>query len=139
MVSLIVGWAVDKWSARQLLPFYLLPVATAMIVFLYGQSQWSGLLGMVLIGSTIGAAQTISSAIWAELYGTAHLGAVKALTSAAMVFSTAIGPGLTGYLLDNGIGIEAILLGLAAYAFLSSIVFGVLQPILMRQRKPLDV
>ncbi len=139
VVSLIVGWAVDKWSARQLLPYYLLPVAGAMFVFAFGGSQWNGLLGMVLIGSTVGAAQTISSAIWAELYGTAHLGAIKALTSAAMVFSTAVGPGLTGYLMDNGIAFESILLALAAYALVSCLVFGVLQPKLMRQRKPLDV
>jgi predicted PurR-regulated permease PerM len=56
-----------------------------------------------------------------------------------MVFGTAVGPGLTGYLMDSGIAFENILLALAAYAVVSSLIFGILQPKLMRQRKPLDV
>ena len=74
VVALTVGWAVDRWSARQLLSVYLLPLALAVLIFAYGQNQAAGLAGMIVIGASVGAAQTLSSAVWAELYGTAHLG-----------------------------------------------------------------
>ncbi|MEM7213308.1 MAG: MFS transporter, partial [Pseudomonadota bacterium] len=38
-----------------------------------------------------------------ELYGTRHLGSIKAIASAFMVVGSAIGPGLTGLVIDLGI------------------------------------
>ncbi len=136
VTSLIVGWAVDRWSARQLLPVYLLPLAAAMIIFAYGQSQATGLAGMVVIGSSVGAAQTISSAVWAELYGTRYLGSIKALTAAGAVLASAVGPGLTGYLMDAGVALETVLITLGGYAVAVSLVFLLLLPALMSARQP---
>ena len=42
----------------------------------------------------------MASAFWAEFYGTRHIGAIKAMAAALMVFGSAIGPGLTGALID---------------------------------------
>ena len=41
-------------------------------------------------------------------------GAIKAAAAAAMVFGSAIGPGISGILIDVGVGIEVQMLGFAA-------------------------
>lgn len=133
---LIVGWALDRWSARQLLPFYLLPLALAVLIFAYGQSQAMGLVGMITIGASVGASQTMSGAVWAELYGTRHLGSIKALTAAGAVLASAIGPGLTGYLLDQGVLLSTIFSAMAIYCVVISVFFLILQPALMSSRQP---
>ncbi len=46
--------------------------------------------------------------MWAEVYGVAHLGAIRALASALMIFSTALSPAALGWLIDFGISVEAI-------------------------------
>ena len=38
-----------------------------------------------------------------EVYGTNHLGSVRAMATALMVVSTAIGPGITGLAIDWGV------------------------------------
>ena len=136
VISLVVGWAVDRWSARQLLPVYLLPLGLALTIFAFGQSQATGLAGMIAIGASVGASQTLGSAMWAELYGTLHLGSIKALTAAGAVLASAIGPGLTGYLMDNAITLESILIAMAIYCVAISGVFLGLQPVLMDTRQP---
>ena len=137
VVSLATGWAVDRWSARQLLPVYLLPLAGAMIIFAIGQSQASALYGMVAIGCSVGAAATLSSAVWAELYGTRYLGSIKALTAAGAVLSTAIGPGLSGYLMDDGVELATILLVMGGYSAVISVAFVSLMPTMMSERSPI--
>jgi len=135
VVSLITGWAIDRWSARQLLPVYLLPQVVAMVIFAYGESQFSGLAGMIAIGCTVGAAATMSGAVWAELYGTRYLGSIKALTTAGAVLATAVGPGLSGYLMDKGINLETILLVMGMYSVMISVVFVALMPVMLSDRK----
>jgi len=62
---------------------------------------------------------------WAEFYGTAHIGAIKAMAAAIMVLGSAIGPGLTGALIDEGIGIEAQFRGVAGYFLLTTLLMAV--------------
>jgi len=55
---------------------------------------------------TSGSNATLPNAFWAEFYGTKHLGALKAMAAAIMVLGSAIGPGITGVLIDLDIGLE---------------------------------
>ena len=68
---------------------------------------------MILMGVSSGLYFTGLSALWAELYGAKHLGAIKSLTNAVMVFSSALGPALVGNLLAEGVVFEKICLSLA--------------------------
>ena len=138
IMSLISGWAIDRWSARQLLPFYLLPMAASMLIFAWGHSPWSALVAMLAAGTTVGSSQTITSAMWAELYGTRYLGTVKSMTAAIMVLATAIGPGLTGMLMDNGIALSAILASMGYYSIAISAVFLLLMSRMMATRIAAD-
>ncbi|UUP19628.1 hypothetical protein [Nitratireductor thuwali] len=56
-----------------------------------------------LLGVSSGFSNTLMGALWPEVYGTRFLGAVRAMTVAVMVFASAMGPGLTGYLIDLGV------------------------------------
>jgi hypothetical protein len=54
------------------------------------------------------------------MYGTLHLGSIKSLTTSVMVFATAIAPVAMGWLIDDGVSIEAMALGGAVYTILAS-------------------
>jgi len=71
-----------------------------------------------LMGVAGGGQATLLNACWAEFYGTRHIGAIKSAAAALMVLGSAIGPGLSGWLIDQGIGFEVQMLGYAAaFAF----------------------
>ena len=54
-------------------------------------------------------------AFWAEFYGTAHIGSIKAIAGAIMVFGSAIGPGITGAIIDLGIDFPGQMIWIAIY------------------------
>lgn len=74
-----------------------------------------------MLAMTTGAGATLLSAFWAEAYSTKHIGSIKAIAAAVMVFGSAVGPGLTGVLMDVGIPLERQFLGIAAYLIAASI------------------
>ncbi|MEL6423434.1 MAG: MFS transporter, partial [Pseudomonadota bacterium] len=104
--SVLSGWAVDRFSGRRVLPGVCIPLGLALLVLASGNTPLLALIAMVLIGLTAGSTNTVFGALWPELYGTRRLGAIKALATAAMVFSSALGPGAMGVMLDAGISIE---------------------------------
>ena len=57
--------------------------------------------------------------MWAEIYGVKYIGSIKALTTALMVFSTAFGTALFGFLIDVGFSIEEIAVVAGIYIFAS--------------------
>ena len=112
------GWAIDRFGAVRLLPIYLIPLVTAFILHWYAPSLWWTALAVVLMGIAGGGQSTLLNACWAELYGTKHMGAIKSAAAALMVLGSAIGPGLSGWLIDNDVGFEVQQLGYAAvFAF----------------------
>ena len=72
--------------------------------------NWTVFVYMGMIGSTFGLASTIKSALWAELYGTEMIGTVQSLFSSIRVFSTAVSPFFVGWMLDQSISFNTILL-----------------------------
>ena len=96
------GWAVDKWGSIKILPFMLIPLAAGMLVFSMFASLSAALIALLLMAITQGGAGTVSVAVWSEIYGTKHVGSIKALAVAFMVFGSAIGPLVTGRLIDLG-------------------------------------
>ena len=77
-------------------------------------------------------------AMWAELYGTRHLGSIRSVSMAFMVFSTALGPGLTGTLIDWGIPFEAQCVPMALYALAMAVWIYVLLRPLVRVEAPVS-
>lgn len=116
-LMIISGFAIDRFGTARLMPFYAVFSAFGYLVFVSTNGLLAGAVGIALIGLTSGLQATVPIAFWAEFFGTRHLGAIKSLATAIMVFGTAVGPGLTGYLIDIGINFEQQMIGIAAYLF----------------------
>jgi len=107
---LISGFLIDRFTSRKLLVFMNLPLMFSVIVLFYFNSTISAFVFLGLIGISNGFANVLGSSTWAEIYGVKHIGSIKALTTALMVFSTAFGTALFGLLIDKGFSIEDIAL-----------------------------
>ena len=102
------GYLVDKFTSRKLIPFMNVPLLLAMIVLFYSKQEISAYFFLGLIGVSNGFCNILGSSTWAEIYGVRYIGSIKALTTAFMVFSTALGTAVFGILIDNGFSIENI-------------------------------
>ena len=120
--GLIAGILVDQYSARKLLPFFMVPLALACFVFAWAEALAMAYLAMALLGIASGFAFTLFGAYWPEVYGTQYLGAIRSVTVAAMVLSSAIGPGLTGALIDYGMAFPTQLWFMGIYCFAACLV-----------------
>ena len=76
---------------------------------------------LLAMGISAGLAFTSVVAMWAELYGVRHIGAIKSLVSATMVFASALGPPFMGVLIDAGVGMDVICLIFAAYVVVGTV------------------
>lgn len=103
VMSLTTGSLIDRYGAFRLMPFMLLPLGLAMGVIWATDSPNSIPVIMALVGMTAGMMGPTGGALWAELYGTTHIGAIRAMATSALVFASAIGPGIAGALIDLNI------------------------------------
>ncbi|MGB7431631.1 MAG: MFS transporter [Ahrensia sp.] len=120
--ALISGWLIDRYSALRLLPAFLLPLSLSCFVLGSFSQAWAPFIFMALMGISYGFSSTLFGAVWPEVYGTKHLGAIRAVVVAIMVFATAAGPGLTGYLIDIGVHYPNQIIVMGVYCVLISFV-----------------
>ena len=126
--ALVCGQLIDRFGAARLLPFFLLPLAVASAAAALLSPAWGVYVFMLLIGISYGFTATLVGALWPEIYGVKHLGAIRAVIVAAMVFSTALGPGLTGALIDLGIGLPVQLLWMSGWCLGACLLLGFISP-----------
>ena len=113
----ISGFLIDKFSSRKLLIYMNIPLLFGTIVLYYFDASLSSFVFFGLVGVTNGLANVLGSSTWAEIYGVKYIGSIKDLTTALMVFSTAFGTALFGFLIDIGFSIEDIALVSGTYIF----------------------
>jgi len=119
--TFLFGWAVDKFGVGRLLPIYLLPYSVAFIVHAFAPTiAWSA-LGVILMGLAGGGQSTLPGSVWSTYFGTAHIGSIKSAAVALMVLGSAIGPGLSGWLIDLGIEFDTQLLFYSATFVIASL------------------
>ena len=134
VITLIIsGILIDKFTSRKLIIYMNIPLLISAFVIMYFEHPFTAFIFLGLIGISNGFANVLGSSTWAEIYGVKHIGSIKALTTALMVFATAFGTALFGFLIDNGYKIEEIALISAIYISLSLILLflirGKLNPI----------
>lgn len=107
---LLSGTLVDRFSARRIFPYYLLPFALGLVLVILFSHAWIVPVFLVLTAISVGLGSTIKSAIQVEMFGTASLGVVRSLFSMSIVLSTAAGPALFGLILDLGFTFQQVLM-----------------------------
>ena len=108
MTLLLSGFLIDKFTSRKLLVFMNIPLMLSVVVLIFFNNTYSAFVFLGLIGISNGFANVLGSSTWAEIYGVKHIGSIKALTTALMVFSTAFGTALFGLFIDKGFSVEDI-------------------------------
>ena len=115
------GFLIDKYSSRKLLIYMNIPLLLSVIVLFSFDTPVTAFVFLGLVGISNGFANILGSSTWAELYGVKYLGSIKALTTALMVFATAFGTALFGFLIDIGFTVGDISVVSGTYIFISLI------------------
>ncbi|TVP45298.1 MAG: MFS transporter, partial [Gemmatimonadales bacterium] len=118
--ALVTGGLVDRYSAARIFPLALLPMAAVLLVMLASDAVPVAYVYMTGLGISVGMGTTVKPALWAELYGVEHLGAIKSMMGTLMVVGTAGSPVLVGVLLDRGVSLESIFMAGAATSVLGA-------------------
>ena len=121
------GLLIDKFSSRKLLIYMNIPLLLAALTLIFFDNPISSFFFLGLIGISNGFANVLGSSTWAEIYGVKHIGSIKALTTALMVFATAFGTALFGFLIDNGFSIEKISIISGTYISISLILLFIIR------------
>ena len=117
----ISGFLIDKFSSRKLLIYMNIPLLLSVIVLFFFDTSYTAFIFLGLVGISNGFSNILGSSTWAELYGVKYLGSIKALTTALMVFATAFGTALFGFLIDIGFTVGDIAVVSGTYIFISLI------------------
>ncbi|PKH03717.1 MFS transporter [Psychromonas sp. MB-3u-54] len=117
--SMYAGVLVDRFSGRQLLKYHLIPMLMALLLASQLTGNWVAYALLISLGTAIGSGSPIINALWAEVYGTKHLGRIRALMASLAVISTSISPILFGYLIDNGTTGSQLFFWLSMYVLLA--------------------
>ena len=123
--ALITGFVVDKFGSIRLLPFSILPLACGCFIVAFMEAQYSIYLFMGVIGMSVGIASTLFGSLWPEVYGIKNLGSIRSVIMALMVFATALGPGITGVLINLDVSYLLQFAYMGAYCIIASFILWV--------------
>ena len=101
--AFLIGPLIDRFGAQRLFSVQIAPLALGMVLMSLSDHSTIPFIYNGLMGISLGIGSSTSSALWAELYGPKHLGAIKSLMSTIGIFCTALSPILVGSLLDHNI------------------------------------
>ncbi|PFG62545.1 MFS transporter [Thioclava sp. ES.031] len=116
----VCGGLIDRFGALRLLPFVLAPLTFASLTVALVTPVWGVYAFMALLGMSNGFSGTLMGALWPEVYGVKNLGGIRAIIVASMVLSTAVGPGITGVLIDMGVELPTQMLGMAVWCVIAA-------------------
>ena len=133
--SLISGQLIDRFGAIRLLPFFLVPLCLACLAVGWLTPLWGIYAFMFLVGVSYGFTAPLVGALWPEVYGVRNLGSVRAIAVAASVAATAIGPGLTGYLIDTGTALPTQMIYMSGWCVAASLVLALTAPVVLKRNQ----
>ena len=102
IASFIGGFLVDKFTAQKIAPIAVSTLSLAALT-LYFISGGSGVfVYFTIFGLAQGMSYSATTPIWAELYGTKHLGAIKAIGALLLVLGVIpVIAGIASYIAIN--------------------------------------
>ncbi len=123
--AVLLGPLVDRWTARRLARVYLLPLAASAAILAAVQHEAGALVYLALLGAGSGASFTVINAMWAEIYGVAHLGAIRSIAAVLSSLGSALAPASMGWLIDGGASVAMLAWGSALYTLLALVPFNI--------------
>ena len=114
-VTLTSGALIDRFGSGRAMQLFLMPWIAAFMVLGLTESLFVAAFAFALFGVATGLQATLITAFWAEFFGTRHIGAIKAVSTSIGVFGSAIGPGISGYLVDQGYDFPTQMLAICGY------------------------
>ncbi|KLN59293.1 hypothetical protein WH96_18435 [Kiloniella spongiae] len=119
--AVMAGSLVDRFGAVRLLVVHI-PIFLIGLLFLgLSEHLYAATLFMSFIGISVGFGSTVTSAIWAEIYGTRHIGAIRAMAMSVSVLASALSPVLFGWLFDLGVSSEAVVMGCVVWCVFATL------------------
>lgn len=115
------GWLIDRYSARLIFLGHGLPIALGLALLALVEDAWALPVALMLVGISGAIAKTTGTAIWAELFGIANLGAMRSFATMYMVLASALAPLSFGVLVDLGWSISAVLTSFAIAGLVASV------------------
>lgn len=122
------GSLVDRLGAQRAIPLGLMPILSGLLVLAFTDSLWTPYVYLGLTGISLGCIGAAGGAIWPERYGVRHLGAIRSVSQAAMVLSTALSPVLIGAVLDAGATTAVVAGALALFVAASAVLVTTAKP-----------
>lgn len=101
-ITLVTGTMIDRFGSGRLLQLYPLSWVAGFLVLAAANTLSVAVLAFIIFGIASGMQASLITAFWAEYFGTRHIGSIKATSASLMVFGSAIGPGISGGLIDLG-------------------------------------
>ena len=120
--SVIAGPLTDKFSAKNIFPFVMLPLLLGFAVLFSSNHPYAATAYWFFIGVSAGINSTVTNAMYAETYGTENLGSVRSLFTFVMIIGTALGPLVYSLLLDAGFNFSQINFVLSLIVIIYSII-----------------
>lgn len=108
--NVIWGPLIDRFSARKLQPFSLIPFLIGILLLYNFSFEGIVYIYMGFVGLSIGLGGMIRNTFWAEVYGVKILGKIKGMDSNIIVIGTSIAPIFYSLLMDFGLKIQEIIL-----------------------------
>ena len=121
VANLMAGPFIDRYRAQRVFMVSLAPMAVGMLLLALMDAPWVAWAFLMLAGVTASTSALATGALWAELYGGRHLGAIKSMAATVMVFSTAVAPVVFVPFLENSNTVRLTMLAAAGLAVLFSV------------------
>lgn len=120
-VTLTSGQLIDRVGSARIMRLYLFPWMIGFVLLSSADTLFAAAISFLFFGIGTGLQATVITTFWAEFFGTRHIGSIKAVSTSVMVFGSAIGPGITGALIDFGYSFPDQMLGIAGYFFVANV------------------
>ena len=125
--SVIGGLSLGGLVARlggvnALVPWFMAPLGISMCLLVTFDTPLIIWVYMITNGLSGGIFGVVHNVVWAEMYGTQHLGAIRSLVSSSTIFAAALAPAVMGWLLDAGWTIRLIAAASLVYIIVAMVI-----------------
>ncbi len=121
IASFVGGFLVDKFTAQRIAPMAVSALAVAVITLFLINDGVSVFVYFTIFGIAQGLSYSATTPIWAEIYGTKHLGGIKAIAQSMMVFASALSPVTLGLMIDMNWSLASLFMVLGAIPIIAGV------------------